>query len=56
VGRHGKVLQSTVLEAVDGLVQADQVITYRGQAGTLRNSVIVHNDLVTLHRIVDERL
>jgi hypothetical protein len=28
---HGEVPQSTILEAVDALVQADRAVTYRGE-------------------------
>jgi NAD(P)-dependent dehydrogenase (short-subunit alcohol dehydrogenase family) len=56
-GGHTVVMDITDEDAVGqvfaGLSHVDHVLI---SAGTLRNGAIVHNDLATLRRIVDERL
>jgi hypothetical protein len=52
VEHHGEVPQSTILEAVDALVQADRAVTYRGQPDQHeRPGELIHGTSALLHSV-----
>ena len=52
VEHHGEVPQSTIMEAVDALVQADRAVTYRGQPDQHeRPGELMHGTSAILHSV-----